>query len=269
MRMGAKTNRAYTRFRGASGVGVGIEIFGFGQGDFFIRMAAMKRWISMLSAALIVGLAVIAWGQWQAQPQVDSRVGPIYPVNPAYNFYSASNYNPFQFNWGTGQWDYMPIPPGQSSAGFPAEPAPPPVPYSRLSQPSSPAHGPAHTVNPAPKPDDSELWSVPTTRPAPAVAPKIVKFEGRIVAIKAVSLVGQPNPHLLLRLRNDAGATGTVDVGQRLVFPDAAFDPGAKGHVSVSGQLGILDGHLVLFADQIDFGSRTVTIGRPGEDAAK
>ncbi|MGD0465054.1 MAG: hypothetical protein ABSB74_21430 [Tepidisphaeraceae bacterium] len=248
----------------------------------------MKRWISLSATALIVCLTVFAWGQWQAQPQIDPRVGPVYPVNPAYNFYSQSNYNPFQFNWGTGQWDYVPIP--DESSQLSREPAPPPgpVPYlpyggdqryplnygrPQTLNPAAQSNPPAAQGKPpAPKPDDSGLWSGPTTRttrPAQTVAPRIVKFAGRIVAIKAVEMFGEPNPHLLLRLRNDAGATGTVDAGLRLVFPDAAFDPGAKGHVAVTGQLGILDGQLVLFADQIVFGSQTVTIDRPGKSTAK
>ncbi len=47
-------------------------------------------------------------------------------------------------------------------------------------------------------------------------------------------------------------------------FPDSAFTPDTKGHISVSGQLGVLDGHLLLFADQIAFGSQIITIDRSG-----
>jgi len=240
----------------------------------------MKRWISLLSVALLAGLTVFARGQWQAQPQIDPRVGPIYPVNPAYNFYSTQSTNPYQFNWASGRWDYVPFPDGGSSAGFPAEPAPAPArPYSNL--PNGSAYGPAHTVPPVspsdnppnnsspPQPDDTGLWSGPATRPDKTVAPQIVKFEGRIVAIKAVELAGEPTPHLLLRLRNDAGAMGTVDAGQRLMFPGGAFDLGAKGEITVTGQLGVLDGHLLLFADQIAFGSQTVVIDRSGGNAPK
>ncbi len=234
--------------------------------DFFIGMAAMKRWISVLGAALIVGLTVLASGQWQVQPETDMRNEPIYPVNPAYNFYSASNYSPYQFNWATGHWDYIPSL-GASSAGSGPEPAPAPVPYGQwLAEQNQSAPGPAHTVNAAPQPNDSELWSIPTTPPQPAVAPKIVKFEGRIVAIKAVNLMGQPNAHLLLRLRSDAGTTGTVDAGQCLMLPKN-FD--ANGHVTATGELGTVDGHLVLFANQIAFGSQTVNINRRGKNPAK
>jgi hypothetical protein len=237
----------------------------------------MKRSISLLALALFAGFTVFAHAQWQAQPQIDSRYGPIYPVNPTYNFHSASNYDPFQFNWASGRWDYVPITNGPSSQ-YPGEPAPPPgpVPYMPYgwSQQSHQTLSPAHTVEseptdntpPAkPSPDDSELWTAPTTRPQPKVAPHIVKFEGRVIAIKAVDLAGEPTPHLLLRVRNDTGALGTIDIGQRLAFPDSAFAPDAKGHVSVSGQLGVLDGHLLLFADQITFGSQIITIDRPGK----
>lgn len=244
----------------------------------------MKRWISLSALALVAGLTVFSSGQWQAQPQVDPRTGPIYPVNPAYNFRSASNYDPFRFNWASGRWDYVPIP-YDSSSQFSREPSPAPGPVPYMPYGGGPQNqwtdAPPHTVNPAvpsgnqptnppaPTPDDSELWSSPTTRPEQNVAPQIVKFEGRIVCIKAVALAGEPTPHLLLRLRNDAGATGTIDAGQRLAFPDAAFDPGAKGNISVTGQLGVLDGHLLLFANQIAFGSQTITIDRSEKSVAK
>lgn len=117
-------------------------------------------------------------------------------------------------------------------------------------------------------PDDSQLWAVPTTQPQ-KTAPRIVKFEGRIVAIKAVKFMGEANPHLLLRLLDKAGVTGTIDAGQRLAFPDAAFDPAVKGYVTVTGQLGVLDGHLLLFADQIAFGSQLVVIERRGRAMPK
>jgi hypothetical protein len=244
----------------------------------------MKRSIYLFSAlALFAGLTVFARGQWQMQPQMDPRVGPIYPVNPSFNFHSASNYDPYQFNWASGRWDYIPVS-DQPSFHPPLEQPAPYRPYADQSGQwiygAPPSVNPApvninpggtipQTAPPAPKPDDSELWTGPTTRPGPAVAPQIVKFEGRICAIKAVNLDGESTPHLLLRLRNDAGATGTIDAGQRLMFPDTAFDPGSKGEITVTGQLGILDGHLLLFADQIAFGSKTVTIERHGKETPK
>jgi hypothetical protein len=238
----------------------------------------MKRWISPSIFGLLACLAVLAPAQWQAQPQIDTRNGPIYPTNPSYNFHSRSNYNPFQFNWGTGRWDYVSIPDDSSQSSHEYAPLPGAVPYLPYGgdQPKQSDNNPAHTVNPnqdnnppAPTPNDSDLWSAPTTRPEPTVVPQIVKFEGRIVGIKAVDLDGEPTPHLLLRLRSDTGATGTIDAGQRLPFPDAAFDPSTKGHVSVTGQLGVLDGHILLFADQIAFGPQTITIDRPGKTPAK
>ena len=237
----------------------------------------MKRLIPLLSLAFLAILTVFAQGQWQAQPQTDARVEPIYPVNPSYNFHSTSNYSPYQFDWYNGRWNYLPIP-YESPSWQLSEPAPGPghgtapyMPYggqspypSQQAANSAPANTNVPNVTPQPKPDDTELWSSPTTRPGPAVAPQIVKFEGRIVAIKAVNLAGEANPHILLRLLNDAGATGTIDAGQRLVFPDAPIDPAAKGRITVTGQLGVLDGHLLLFADHIAFGSQMIGIDRPG-----
>jgi hypothetical protein len=246
----------------------------------------MKRLISLLSVALLGGLTVLAFGQWQVQPQIDPRVGPIYPVNPSYNFYSNQNNDPFQFNWASGRWDYVPFPEGSSSER-PYQYSPPPYrpyengigPYVFGTPPASPtppsgnsrgaisnAVSPNH---PAPSPDDTQFWSTPSTQPEKAAAPQIVKFEGRIMGIKAVSLEGEFSPHLLIRLKNKAGATGTIDAGQCLKFPDNAFDPAVKGYITVTGQLGMLDGHLLLFADQIAFGSQTVVIERRGGNAPK
>jgi hypothetical protein len=240
----------------------------------------MKRLIFLLSAALLGGLTVLALGQWQTQPQIDGRVGPLYPVNPSYNFRSDQNYDPYQFNWASGRWDYVPLAGGGGSSAQPRGYNPPPYrpywdeggPYvfgaPMTMNPSPPAPSPQSDTSPinppGPMPDDSELWAIPTTQPQKTVEPKMVKFEGRIVAIKAVKLMGETTPHLLLRLVNRTGATGTIDAGQRLAFPDAAFDPAVKGNVTVSGQLGVLDGHLLLFADQIAFGSQTVAIERRG-----
>jgi len=244
----------------------------------------MKPSLSLFSAlALLAGLTLFARGQWQKQAQIDPRVGPIYPVNPSFNFHSTSNYDPYQFNWASGRWDYVPVPDQPSFRSPPEQPAPyrpyadqqgqwiygAPPSVNPVPANSSPSSAIPQTLPPVPKPDDSDLWSGPTTRPGPTVAPQIVKFEGRICAIKAVNLAGESNPHLLLRLRNDAGATGTIDAGQRLMFPDTAFDPSSKGKITVTGQLGILDGHLLLFADQIAFGSKTVTIERRGKEAPK
>jgi hypothetical protein len=238
----------------------------------------MKRSIFLFGLISLASLAVIAYGQWQVQPQIDPRVGPIYPVNPSYNFQSRSNYDPYQFNWASGRWDYMPIP-NKPSSDLPQEPAPAPVrpnwnvaspgiygPGQSASPPpvSPPPIPPAAPSNaPPPTPDDSSLWLVPATRPdEKVVSPHVVQFEGRVLAVKAVDFAGEPSPHLLLRIRNTAGAIGTIDVGQRLQIPQAAFDPGVKGYITATGQLGILDGHLLLFANKITFGSQTIEIMR-------
>jgi hypothetical protein len=231
----------------------------------------MKRLLALFGLVFLGSLTVFAFGQWQVQPQIDPRVGPIYPVNPSYNFNSRSNYDPFQFNWASGRWDYMPFPGGSSSGSSTGPHNQSPYIYSPP-QPANPppAAAPAPPSNPTPPtPDDSEFWSAPTTQPQKVVAPRIVQFEGRIIAVKAVDFAGEPYPHLLLRLRNNAGANGTIDAGQRLELPDTAFDPSVKGYVTATGQLGVLDGRMLLFANQVTFGSKTIAIERPGDDAPK
>jgi hypothetical protein len=246
----------------------------------------MKRLILVLGMAVVSVLAVCTLAQWQVQPQVDPRVGPIYPKNPSYNFQSRSNYDPFQFNWASGTWNYAPIPYNSAaSSGQNWQYTPPPnQPYSSAGAPSGygqapyvyggPPPTPAQSnapsptavspnIPPPPTPDDSAIWStIPSTQPSTTAPPKPVTFQGRIVAIKAVEIMGCSVPHVLLRLRNDAGAMGTADVGMRIAFPDAVFDPGAKGQFTVTGQLGVLDGHLVLFADTIVVGSQTILVQR-------
>jgi hypothetical protein len=240
----------------------------------------MKRHTILFSTLLIAVFTVYALGQWQVQPQVDPRVGPIYPENPSYNFQSRSNYDPYQFNWYSGRWDYMPIPPSAGgSSGSNWQYSPPPAPpgaagsyiYGGPTQnaPAPQPSAPSPTlippnVPPSPTPDDSSMWvSVPSTQPSNAKKMPPVTFEGLITGMKAADLVGETMPHLLLRLRNDAGAVGTVDVGQKLVFPEGTFDANARGHISATGQLGVLDGHLILFADQIIIGKTTIPVMRP------
>ena len=231
----------------------------------------MKKTLFLFLA--VAGLTLPAVAQWQTQPQIDPRVGPIYPVNPSFNYQSASNSDPYQFNWGTGRWDYTPIPYNSPTSGQVQQP-PPQRPYANnggpwiYGSPNTPAPAPSSAnqsaVNsqanaPAPKPDDTDLWTGPTTRPGATVSPKVVKFEGKLVAVKAVNFTGDSMPHLLLRLRNDGGATGTIDVGQRLALPDGAItDP--KNEIVATGQLGILDGHLLLFANAISIGSTTMAV---------
>ena len=61
-------------------------------------------------------LTLSAWGavcvaQFPVPTEVDQRVSPVYPRKQPYAFRSTGpNYDPFQFNWYTGRWDYVPIP---------------------------------------------------------------------------------------------------------------------------------------------------------------
>jgi hypothetical protein len=102
----------------------------------------------------------------------------------------------------------------------------------------------------------------PATQPALVVLPKTVTFRGRLVGIKAVMLMGDPAPHLLLHLRSAYGARGTIDIGDHMDIPPADFAPGADTQVTAVGKLGDINGIMVLFADRITFGSQTVTIDR-------
>jgi hypothetical protein len=239
----------------------------------------MNRSTLLLITALIGILTVYALAQWQVQPQIDPRVGPIYPENPSYNFQSRSNYDPYQFNWYTGRWDYYPIPPNSAASSgqnwqYSPPPAPPGAagsyiyggPPANTPAPQSSTPSPTQiqpNIPPAPTPDDSSMWvSVPTTRPSSTQDMKPVTFEGIIIAIKAADLVGEATPHLLMRLRNSAGAVGTVDVGEKLMFPEGTFDANSRGHITATGQLGVLDGHLVLFAQQITIGKTTIQVPR-------
>jgi hypothetical protein len=74
--------------------------------------------------------------------------------------------------------------------------------------------------------------------------------------------MGASSPQLLLRLRTDAGAIGTVDVGERLMFPTGTFDSNARGYISATGTLGVLDGHFILFAQTITIGKTTIPVQR-------
>jgi hypothetical protein len=231
----------------------------------------MKRLIFLLGSALLL-LVSFAIGQFQVQPQIDQRTGPIYPQNPSYNFHSMpANYDPYQFNWGTGHWDYVPIP------YIPAwQPTPAAQPYiynwngnrpgSGVDQSQSPGVG-SVPVSPNPansngQADDSALWNPPTTQPEELVGPKVVTFQGRIVGIRAVELAGAPYPHLLLRLHSSNGAKGTVDVGERLQLPE--LSSGSDFQITVTGKLGVVDGSLVIFADNVNFGSHAVDVKRQG-----
>ena len=68
----------------------------------------MRNLATLLSLALVVILAPTARGQY--------RIGPIYPERPS-TYWSTGNYDPFQLNWGTGRFDYAPIPYAPQSGG--------------------------------------------------------------------------------------------------------------------------------------------------------
>lgn len=217
--------------------------------------------------ALIAAFVSLSHGQWQQNPQVQTQTGPIYPPNPSYNFYSRSaDSSPFQFDWASGHWDYLPIP---YDSGW--RPSPPQSPYvwngnrpEYTAVQNSPGVGsveisqrPAPSQNPT---DDTGLWTPPTTRPEPTGTVQIVKFSGRIIGIKAMSMMGVKNPHLFLRLVCANGAKGTIDAGEQLEFPQISSPTDLD--VTVTGKLGWLDGNLVLFADSITFGSHPMDVKR-------
>jgi hypothetical protein len=82
-----------------------------------------------------------------------------------------------------------------------------------------------------------------------------------------MSLEGAPYPHLFLRLHNANGANGTVDVGEKLEFPEIASASDLQ--VTVTGKLGTVDGNLVLFADSVKFGSHGCDVNRHGGNQGK
>jgi hypothetical protein len=233
----------------------------------------MKRLTLVFGAALIFVAGSFSVGQYAVNPQIDQRVGPIYPPNPSYNFYShGADSDPFQFNWASGRWDYVPIPydnneswrthvPQQPYVWNPNRPEFSVVQNPGLTPGAVPANQP---VNPGQNPsiDDSGLWKPPTTQPEPQVGTQIVQFSGRIMGIRAIALHGAPYPHLFLRLHNANGASGTVDAGEKLEFPDVASASDLQ--VCATGKLGTVDGNLVLFADSVKFGSHPCDVKRQG-----
>ena len=224
----------------------------------------MRRLGVIAVAAVLLGVVGVSLAQWQEQPQ-QGRVEPIYPSRP-YSFQTAPpNYDPFQFNWYTGQWDYVPVP-------YNSVQAPPVVQYAPYSQPPfEPQWNGTPQVSqsaiPQPNlehPDDSQLWlPPPTTRPAQAAPPKTERFVGRIIALRALNLMGEQRPHLILRLRSAEGKTLTADLGDRLDM--AQLPMGALGgkDVAVVGRMGEINDTPVMFAKQISFGSHTIKIQRP------
>jgi hypothetical protein len=229
---------------------------------------------------LILIAAGVCSAQWSTQQPTDTRVEPIYPPKP-YSFRTTPpNYNPYQFNWATGQWDYVPIPYAPEAAGsaynpyrfnaytghwdyvpIPSQPGVGPVNNSALGVPPPPP--PPPNQPPAPSPpavqtitSDQALWSPPTTLPSVQIAkPIVMTFEGKIIGERAVDLYGDGRPHLLLRLRRADGASGTVDVGERLDLPETNSPDGKGPTITVTGNLGEIDGTPVLFANQVKIGT--------------
>lgn len=239
-------------------------------------MSKVTAAIASMAILVLVGLSL---AQWQQFPQNDRRVGPVYPRGP-YRFSQRSFAgDPYRFDWNSGAWGFAPggpygtgAPGGgyqytYSNGAWQYAPTPPNAAQPNTPQPNPPLQpngNPAAPGDNAPAPtptDDSELWSNPSTQPAGASsAPRpTVNFSGQIVSIKAVDLIGEPHPHVLLRLLNANGASGTIDVSTRLQIPPMQSEGEA---ISATGKMGDIDGSLVLFADQIAFGKVTVQINR-------
>jgi hypothetical protein len=245
----------------------------------------MNRFV-LIFCGLLFATVSPSFGQWSAEQPVDTRTEPIYATNP-YTFRSASaNYDPYQFNWDTGRWDYVPVPysadtPGANYSPYRFNTATGHWDYVPVSPPSMPTSGqmpPAPPPPPAqnnipgagaptaqpPPADDSALWNRPTTQPTPQTyIPRTLTFSGRIVSERAIDLSGSPPPHLLLRLLNSDGASGTVDVGDYIDLSKLSADMGKDQTLTVNGYLGEIDGTPVLFATTIRAGSTTITVDRP------
>src|SRR4051812_23830151 len=69
----------------------------------------MKTTIVFAVALFLPTLSRSANAQWQ--------VGPIYPQKPGLSQVSQSGYDPFQLNWSTGRFDYVPTPYAAEPAG--------------------------------------------------------------------------------------------------------------------------------------------------------
>jgi hypothetical protein len=223
-----------------------------------------------LSFLVVLWAIGSAFGQWEVTPSNDSRVEPIYPTRP-YSFHEGrANYDPYQFNWYSGRWDYVPIPYDYTPPGQTAAPYRPTWEINTNQTPGRPAV-PQQTAAPAPAPapapektTDTELWILPTTQPFTVGVPKVIHFTGKVVSVRAANLAGERYPHLLMCLRNATGATATVDVGERLEIPQTAPGTNPLDEVDTTAKLGDVDGSPVLFPDEIKLGNQTVKIDRPG-----
>lgn len=237
----------------------------------------MRNQIILSIVILPLILLAVAMAQWQVNPQVQQRTGPVYPTKP-YSFQSAPpGYDPFQFNWYSGRWDYVPIPYNSGQSPYqmnqnsgqwnyvPQAPAPaaPSTPQPanqndgalRITPPSTPP-----LVITTTQPSDAKLWTSPSTQPA-AESPRTVTFQGRLTGIRTINLRGSAQPELLLRLRDRTGKTTTVAIGQRLHIPDSY--PVSDGlQITGSGKAGDIDSSPVVFADQLTINSKPAPIER-------
>jgi hypothetical protein len=226
------------------------------------RNIMMKPWLIASISVFILTTSSLA--QWQQSSQVDKQTGPIYPINPSYNYYSSSaNQSSFQFNWYSGNWDYVPIPYNtdpisRSQTPYvynPINPNPPQAAGSpgQGSVPVAPSLPTATTNNPPPP-------NPPTASPQLQLGANQVKFTGQMVTMKTISLTGINEPQILLRLVSDNGARGTIDVGNNLDPTDIHNLTNAS--ITATGKLGFIDGHMILFADTLSFGRDLITINR-------
>ena len=227
-------------------------------------------------AALSVGVCLCwvaaAFGQYPVAAQENTQVDqPVYaPAPRPYSFRSApNNYDPFQFNWWTGRWDYVPGPYGSPSVLPPrqAQPQYSVAPDTSPKYPGPPSSGSAVVATPAPpaaesagNPNDSALWYTPPTQQEVQNAPKTVSVQGQIIGIRAIDLASEPQPHILLRLDTGKGTTATVDVGDQLKLARWLFNTRSDQPVNVTGKLGDIDGSPVVFAEKIGVGSQVVDV---------
>lgn len=166
--------------------------------------------VALVLLAISFSASKYSLGQFAVNPQIDQRVGPIYPPNPSYNFYShGGDSDPFQFNWASGRWDYVPVPynndrpwlnhvPQQPYVWNPNLPqysvvqnsgglTPGAVPANQgFNQPAPPSATPPAAA----PPDDKGLWNPPTSQPSEQTGTQIVKFSGRIMGVRAMSITG-------------------------------------------------------------------------------
>ncbi len=258
---------------------------------------------SLICFCAVVIASSVSLAQWQQQPQEDRRVEPIYPRNEPYQFQSRySNYDPYQFNWYSGRWDYAPVPYDNDGSAYrfnwgngkwdyaplpspPRNTVPTPAPVGPSNaiphdvRPPADAgltppgdynrNSPLLPARPTTRPDDTELWmhrpaTQPTTAPSAGAPPaaRVIKFEGKLTGMRALNLRGDSGPHLLIRLLADNGARASVDIDDRLDLDELKLAPGSSTPITVHGALGQVDGCPVIFADELTAGDHTVKMER-------